>query len=69
MTVPATITVAQAAPIIGASPWAMYEAIRAGECPAPTLRIGRKILIPTRPLADLLGLSIDDLAALLDDAA
>lgn len=69
MTVPATITVAQAAPILGASPWALYASIRSGECPAPTLRLGRKILFPTRPLADLLGLSLDDLAALLDEAA
>jgi hypothetical protein len=51
-----TLDVAEAAPLIGISTWAAYEAIKRGDFPVEILRIGRKIRVPTRPLLDRLGL-------------
>jgi hypothetical protein len=51
-----TLNVAEAAPLIGCSSWAVYEAIKRGDFPVEVLRVGRKIRVPTRPLLDRLGL-------------
>ena len=50
-----TLTVPEAAEILGCSASALYEAIRAGDSPVRALHIGRKIVIPTRPLLEQLG--------------
>lgn len=34
-----------------------YTAIQRGEFPVPVIRVGRRIIIPTAPLLDLLGLA------------
>lgn len=54
---PPAITVPEAAEILGCSSSAAYEAIRAGDFPVPVLRIGRKIVVPSRPLLEQLGLA------------
>ncbi len=49
---PVTLSVHQAANVLGLSRAATYEAVRRGQL--PSLRIGRRILIPTRRLIDML---------------
>lgn len=51
----ATLTVPEAAALLGCSTSAAYDAIRSGDFPTPVVRIGRKIVVPARPLLDLLG--------------
>jgi excisionase family DNA binding protein len=46
------LTVAEAAEILGIGPSAAYEAARRGEI--PSLRLGRRVLIPERALSLLL---------------
>ena len=43
-----TLTVDEAAGILGVSAWSVYASIRAGEFPA--LRVGRRLLVPTHAL-------------------
>ncbi len=45
-TLPAALTVAQVAALANVSTDALYEAIQAGTCPWPVLRVGRAIRIP-----------------------
>ena len=52
-----TLTVEEAAEVVGISRGAAYQAARTGEI--PTLRIGRRILVPTARLLDLLGIGAD----------
>ena len=47
-----TLTVEQAAPILGIGRNSAYEAIRRGEIPA--LRLGRRLVVPRRALERLL---------------
>jgi excisionase family DNA binding protein len=49
---PVTLSVNQAAKVLGLSRAGTYDAVRRGQL--PSLRIGRRILIPTRRLVDLL---------------
>lgn len=49
-----TVTVEEAAAILGISRTAAYQAASSGQL--PTIRIGRRIVVPTAPLARLLGL-------------
>jgi excisionase family DNA binding protein len=41
-----TLTVDEAAPILGISATTLYRTIERGECPIPVLRIGARVLIP-----------------------
>ncbi|MER5623974.1 helix-turn-helix domain-containing protein [Streptosporangium sp. NPDC002544] len=50
----ATMTVAETALVLGVHRDAAYDAVHRGDL--PSIRVGRKILIPTAKLADLLGL-------------
>jgi excisionase family DNA binding protein len=43
-----TLTVDEAAGLLGVSTWSVYASIRAGEFPA--LRVGRRLLVPTHAL-------------------
>ena len=43
-----TLTVDEAAGLLGVSAWSVYASIRAGEFPA--LRVGRRLLVPTHAL-------------------
>ena len=49
-----TLTVDQAAEILGVSRNHAYTAVKAGDI--PSLRLGRRILVPTRPLLAMLGI-------------
>lgn len=50
-----TVSVEEAAVILGVSRGSAYAAIRSGTI--PSLRIGRRVLVPTARLAALLGVS------------
>ena len=54
---PPTITVPEAAELLGCSSSALYEAIRDGDAPVKVLRVGRAIRIPTAPLLAELGIT------------
>ncbi len=53
----ATITVEEAASLLGVSRGVAYQAIRQAELPA--LRLGRRILVPVPALLTLLGVPSD----------
>ena len=50
---PATMTIPEAAQLLGVSRSAGYRAVTRGEI--PTIRIGRRLLVPTAKLHTLLG--------------
>lgn len=52
---PPTITISEAARILGISRSAAYRAAAKGEI--PTIRIGGRLLVPTAKLRELLGLT------------
>ncbi|WP_052665156.1 excisionase family DNA-binding protein [Nitriliruptor alkaliphilus] len=60
---PPTITVEQAGGLLGLPVRTTYRAAARGEIPA--IRVGRRLLVPTMRLLDLLGLDADDAALLL----
>lgn len=51
-----TMPVSTLADLFGVSTWSMYQSIRRGECPVPVVRVGRRIVVPTAPVRELLGL-------------
>ena len=53
-TMPATMTIPEAAELLGISRSAAYRAVTRGEI--PTIRIGRRLLVPTAKLYAILGL-------------
>jgi excisionase family DNA binding protein len=55
---PPTVTVEHAAKLLGMSRSAAYRAAARGEL--PTIAFGRRRLIPTRRLLELLGLSVEE---------
>ncbi len=57
-TVRATMTVEEAAALLGISRSAAYRAVAAGQL--PTIRLGRRLLVPTAKLEALLGRSAVD---------
>jgi excisionase family DNA binding protein len=59
-----TLTVEEVGPIIGISRSSAYEAARTGEI--PTLRIGRRLLVPVARLRELLGEVQNDHEAAVD---
>jgi excisionase family DNA binding protein len=50
---PTTMTIEQAGELLGLSRSSAYRAAARGEL--PTLRFGRRLIVPTRRLLDLLG--------------
>ena len=55
---PPTLTVEQAGQMLGIPRATAYRAAAAGQL--PTFRIGRRLLVPTARLLDLLGLAATD---------
>jgi len=51
-----TVSVARAAGVLGVSPSTFYRAVTEGNPPVPVLKIGSRIVVPTKPLLELLGL-------------
>jgi excisionase family DNA binding protein len=59
---PPTITVARAGQLLGIGRRQAYEAVHRGDI--PSLRVGRRLLVPTHQLLELLGLPADELIQL-----
>ena len=55
---PPTISVEQAAKLLGVSRSAAYRAAASGQL--PTLAFGRRLLVPTAPLLRMLGLPVEE---------
>lgn len=55
---PPTLSVEEAGKVLGIPRATAYRAASAGHL--PTFRIGRRLLVPTARLLDLLGLAADD---------
>ena len=49
----ATVTVPEAAQLLGLSAWAYYEAVKRDE--VPYVRVGRRVLVPVPKLREMLG--------------
>ena len=64
---PATVSVRQAATLLGISFSSAYAAIRTGNFPTKIVQIGGRYVVPTAPLLELLGL--DELPDLEGSAA
>ena len=60
---PASLSLIEAAALLGIGRTHAYNLEAAGEFPVPVLRLGRVIRVPTAPLLDLLGLPAPTLAA------
>jgi len=54
----AAVSVGEFAAMTGVSEWTAYESIRAGTFPIPTLKVGRRIVIPAEPLRAALGIAV-----------
>ena len=55
---PPTITIPEAARLLGISRSAAYRAAERGEI--PTIRIGRRLLVPTAKLFEMLGWPVEE---------
>lgn len=53
-----TVTIREAAAFLGVSADTLYEAAARGETPWPILRLGRRLLVPTAPLLESLGIAV-----------
>jgi excisionase family DNA binding protein len=62
---PLTLTVEEAGRLLGISRGAAYRAAACGQI--PTIRVGRRLLVPTARLHQLLGLTHDHGDAVTDD--
>lgn len=51
-----TITLREAADVIGIGHSTAYAAVRTNEFPVPVIKIGGRYVVPTKPLLDLLGI-------------
>lgn len=60
-TQPLTLTVEQAAKVLGISRSTAYELVHTGDI--PSLRLGRRIVVPTAQLAERLGSTVDAVAS------
>ncbi len=54
-----TITVPEFSELVGVSSWSTYEAIKSGTFPLPTIRVGRRVVIPAAPARAKLGIEAD----------
>lgn len=52
----AVYSAAEAAALYGVSEWAWYQSIRTGQCPAPVIRVGRRVVHPRAAVDRQLGL-------------
>ena len=56
MTVPATLSAEELAALLNVSTWAIYEAVRRGDCPVDPIRVGRRIVFASAAVDRLLGI-------------
>lgn len=52
---PATLTASELARMLQVSTWAIYEAVKAGQCPVPPIKVGRRIVFSKVMVDRLLG--------------
>jgi len=52
---PHTYTAQQLAERLGVSAWAIYESVKADQCPVPPIRVGRRIVFSAAAVDRLLG--------------
>lgn len=65
LTVPSMLTVAESSQLLGISLRSAYRAAESGQL--PTMRLGRRVFVPTRRLLSMLGMDARDLASALQD--
>lgn len=65
--VPASLDLMTAAALLGVGRTCAYAMVRSGRWPTPTLRVGRSIRVPTRPLLEALGAELGDFHRLVRD--
>jgi predicted DNA-binding transcriptional regulator AlpA len=63
---PAVVDLVTAARLLGIGRTVAYQLVRQGTWPTPVLRLGHQIKVPSAPLLELLGLSPDVSAGLLE---
>jgi hypothetical protein len=56
------------AAVLGVSAWNLYEATKRGDCPVAPIRCGRRLLWPKARVAAALGLTVDELDAVIAQA-
>ena len=64
MTGKATVSIPEAARLLGIGRTTAYELASRGEFPVPVLRVGRQFRVPLAGMARVLGLTIEEVAAL-----
>lgn len=52
-----TLSVPEAAALLGLSPERVYTLIRQDKFPTPVLHLGTRVVVPTQPLLDALGVA------------
>lgn len=55
MTTPRTLRAEELADLLGVSAWAIYEAVRRGDCPVEPIRVGRRVVFARAAVDALLG--------------
>jgi hypothetical protein len=58
-----TVTVPEAAEILGVDADAAYRAVQRGEFPVQVLRVGRRLVVPAAPLRAVLGMADPELSS------
>jgi hypothetical protein len=53
-------TAEECAAQFGVSNWSWYQSIRRGDCPAPVIRVGRRIIHPRAAVDAMLGITSED---------
>ena len=54
---PPTLTITEAAQVLGIGRNLAYELARRGDFPAPVLKLGNRLVVPRQPLLELVGLN------------
>ncbi len=49
-----TYDTGEVAALLGVSPWLIYQQVRAGSCPLPHIKLGRRLLFPKAAIDRLL---------------
>lgn len=60
VTTPHTLTIRQAASMLGISRSLAYELVKNGNFPVPVLRLGRRMVVPRAALLRLLGSAVEE---------
>lgn len=66
---PQTVNLIEAAALLGIGTSTAYAAAREGALPFPVLKIGGRYVVPTKPLAESLGITLEELHATITKEA